>query len=322
MAASSELDRSAFVTGGSGFVGGALIRRLVGEGWSVRALARSDGSARKVEALGATAVRSDLDDRDALRAGAEGCAFAFHAAAHVEDDERDWETFERVNVKGTENVLAACREAGVRRFVHVGTEAALLVGQPLVHADETVPLRPDSPVPYSATKARAEAAVLAANEDGAFETVVVRPRFIWGVGDTTLLPQLVEQCKTGKLMWIGGGEHRTSTSHIDNVVEGLVAAGLRGRPGNAYFVLDDGDVAWKDFIGALVSTQGVEPPTRNLPKAVGAIVVRLPRSPLGKFAYWLSTQECTLDDAKIRRDTGYAPVKSREQGLAELRAAG
>src|SRR5205807_204497 len=81
---------------------------------------------------------------------------------------------------------------------HVGTEAALLAGQPLVNADETAPLRPDSPALYASTKARAEQAVRGANVNGVFETVVVRPRFVWGVGDTSVLPSLVEAVERGR----------------------------------------------------------------------------------------------------------------------------
>ena len=149
-----------------------------------------------------------------MRAGAEGCEFAVHAAATL----GDWgepEEFERGNVIGTENALRACADAGVRRFVHVGTEAALMAGRPLVNVDETAPLRPDSPALYSATKARAEQAVRAANREG-FETVVVRPRFVWGTGDTTLLPSIVELVKSGRFAWIAGGRTspppRTSTT--------------------------------------------------------------------------------------------------------------
>src|SRR4051812_637584 len=111
---------TAFVTGGSGFIGQALIRRLVERGQSVRALARSDGAAAKVEQAGAQAVRGDLDDVQALRDGAAGCQLAFHAAARL-GDWGPWEEFERINVQGTKNVVDACRDAGVRRFVHVGT---------------------------------------------------------------------------------------------------------------------------------------------------------------------------------------------------------
>ncbi|MFL5908969.1 MAG: NAD-dependent epimerase/dehydratase family protein, partial [Gaiellaceae bacterium] len=169
---------TAFVTGGSGFVGGALVRRLVRDGWTVRGLARSDASATAVRDAGAEPVRGDVSDLDALRTGARGAEVVFHAAAKVED----WgpaEEYERVTVQGTRNALAAARDAGVRRFVHVGTEAALMAGKPLVNVDETAPLRPDSPAPYPWSKAKAEQAVRDANGDG-FETVVVRPRFVWG----------------------------------------------------------------------------------------------------------------------------------------------
>ena len=135
----------------------------------------------------------------------------------------------------------------MRRFVHVGTEAALLAGQPLVNVDETAPLRPDSPALYSSTKAKAEQLVLEANRDG-FDTVVVRPRFVWGRGDTTLLPTLAQMVRSGRWAWIGGGRHRTSTTHVDNTVQGLVLGADRGRPGNAYFVTDGDPIVFRDFV--------------------------------------------------------------------------
>jgi nucleoside-diphosphate-sugar epimerase len=225
---------AAFVTGGSGFVGGALIERLRREGWEVRALARSNSAAARVRERGAEAVPGDLNHVAAMRAAAEGCEVCFHAAAKVEDWGHRAE-FERLNVLGTENALAACREAGIRRFVHVGTEAALTAGDALVHVDEEAPLRPDSPIPYSATKAKAEQRVRAANGDG-FETVVVRPRFVWGRGDTTLLPAIVELVRSGRFRWVGGGRHLTDTTHIDNAVEGLWLGATRAPAGGVYFV--------------------------------------------------------------------------------------
>src|SRR5881398_947178 len=106
----TDLEQTAFVTGGSGFVGGRLIRRLVGDGWRVRALARSEQAVARVEQIGAEAVHGDLDSGAALRAGAHGCDYAFHAAAHLGAD-GDLASFEHVNVQGTENVLAAARDA-------------------------------------------------------------------------------------------------------------------------------------------------------------------------------------------------------------------
>src|SRR5687767_6398440 len=124
-----EAPATAFVTGGSGFIGGRLIRRLVEAGSRVRALARSDRAAEAVHDAGAEPIPGDLGDVAAMRAGAEGCDTAFHAAALLGEWGR-WEDFERGNVQGTRDALAACRTAGVRRFVHVGTEAALLDGRP------------------------------------------------------------------------------------------------------------------------------------------------------------------------------------------------
>jgi nucleoside-diphosphate-sugar epimerase len=229
-------------------------------------------------------------------------------------------------------VLDACREAGVRRFVHVGTEAATMAGQPLVRIDETAPLRPDSKADYCATKAMAEEAVRAANGDR-LQTVVVRPRLVWGTGDTTILPGVVDAVRTGRFRWIAGGHHKTSTTHVDNVVQGLVLGAERGRPGDAYFVTDGEPVVFRDFITELADTQDVEIPDKGVPKALAGVVtagseavfrgLRLKGTPpLTRLAYWLSALECTIDISKARDELGYAPVRTIEDGMAELRAAG
>src|SRR3954452_13786438 len=315
----TDLDQTAFVTGGSGFIGSRLIQRLVEEGWRVRALARSAEADARVEAVGAEAVRGDLDNGAALRGGAHGCAHVFHAAAHLGAD-GDWKAFERVNVQGTKNLLAAARDAEVKRFVHVGTEAALLAGEPLIEADERTPLRPDSPVPYSATKAKAEIAVLGASEEGVFETVSIRPRCVWGVGDTTLLPMIVEQARAGKWAWIGGGRNRTSTTQVDNVVGGVIRGARRGVPGQAYFVVDDGGpVVFREFVSELMRTQGVEPPSKSVPVAVARLLAAVGAIP--RFAFWVASQDCILDDTKAREQLGFAPVRSHDEGLAALRGA-
>jgi nucleoside-diphosphate-sugar epimerase len=311
---------SAFVTGGSGFVGGALIERLRREGWDVRALARSERAAERVRELGAEPVMGDLDDLHV-----EDCEVAFHAAAKVEDfgDPAD---FERVNVQGTRNVVAACRAGGVRRLVHVGTEAALMAGQPLVNVDESAPLRPDSPVLYSSSKAKAEEIVRGAD----FETVVVRPRFVWGRGDTTLLPQMVEMVRAGRFRWVGGGRQLTATTHIDNTVEGLWLAATKAPAGGVYFVTDGEPTVFRDFITEWVGTQGVSIPDKSVPpgvaKAAAASAERIWRllkrpgsPPLTRFAVWVSSQECTIDISRAQRELGYAPVTTREDGLRELR---
>lgn len=321
---------TALVTGGSGFVGGRLIERLVGDGYRVRALARSTQSAERVRRLGAEPVTGDLADRQALTEAASGCALAFHAAARV-GEHGSREDFVKDNVEGTRNVLDACATAGVRRLVHVSTEAVLLAGEPLVEVDETAPRRPDSPVPYSSSKAMAEDVVLSHRHAG-LEAVIVRPRFVWGAGDTTLLAAIVEMARSGRLLWIAGGTHLTDVTHVDNVAEGLVLAATRGEPGAIYFVTDGQRAQFREFVSALLETQGVTPPTRSIPGPVAAALVRageaawrvlpLPGSaPLSRFAYWVSSQECTIDISRARRELGYVPVVTREQGMAGLREA-
>jgi nucleoside-diphosphate-sugar epimerase len=318
---------AAFVTGGSGFIGGKLVQRLVAEGRPVRALARSEAAAERVAELGAEPVRGELGDRASLEAGAMGCDVAFHLAAHL-GEWGAWADFERGNVEGTRNALAACATAGAKRFVHCGTEAALMAGEPLVQVDETAPLRPDSRAPYPATKAKAEQAVRAASNDQ-FETVVVRPRFVWGKGDTTLLPEMVATVEAGRFAWVGGGRKITETTHVDNVVEGLILAAQKGRPGEAYFVTDGEPVVFREFVTALLRTQGVEPPDRSLPAWTAAPMacvcelawkaLPLPGDPpMTSFRSWLLTQECTINIAKARAELGYAPIVTHERGLAEL----
>ena len=318
---------TAFVTGGSGFVGGALIERLRAEGWDVRALARSDAAAGRVSERGAEPVGGDLGDTALLRAGADGCEVAFHAAAKVEEW-GDPAEFERLNVVGTENVIAACRDAGVRRLVHVGTEAALMAGSPLVNVDEAAPLRPDSPVLYSSSKAKAEQRVRAANGNG-LETVVIRPRFVWGRGDTTLLPALVELVRAGRFRWVGGGGHLTATTHVDNTVEGLWLGATKAPAGSVYFVTDGEPVVFREFISRMLETQSVTPPTGSVPagvaRAAAAATERLWRTlrrtgtpPLTRLSVWVSSQECTIDIGRAERELGYRPVKTRDEGLAEL----
>ena len=324
------MQRAAFVTGGSGFIGGALVHRLVADGWRVRALARSDASAHVVADRGAEAVRGDLDDVAAMTVGMRGCDVAFHCAATL-GEWGDRESFEHGNVEGTRNVLEAARRSGVRRVVHVGTEAALLAGDPLVMVDEHAPLRPDSPALYSSTKAKAEQQVIAAAGDD-LEALVVRPRLVWGPGDTTITPTLVEMVKNGRFAWIGGGHHMTSTTHVDNVVEGLVLAADNGASGAAYFVTDGEPIEFREFITRLLATQGVSAPKRSLPRGLARAIagggerlwslLPLPgQPPVTRLAFWLSALETTIDISRARNELGYAPVRTIDDGLQELAQA-
>ena len=154
------------------------------------------------------------------------------------------------------------------------------------------------------------------------ETVVVRPRFVWGAGDTTLLPILVDMARSGRLRWIGGGRQLTSTTHVDNTVEGLVLAAERGTPGNAYFVTDGSPVVFREFVCALLATQGVQAPGGRASAVGRASVARVSElawrllplpgePPVARFGVWASGLEATIDDAKAREQLGYRPCHAR-----------
>jgi nucleoside-diphosphate-sugar epimerase len=315
-----------FVTGGSGFVGQALVRALVARGEQVVAMSRSERSDAVLQGLGAQPVRADLDTVDA--AALRSCDAVIHAGAHVEDW-GPWETFERINVRGTERLLAAAREAGCRRFVHVGTEAALFDGGPLVQLDETAPLALGSPFPYSRSKALAEAAVIAADAPG-FATIVIRPRLVWGPGDSTVLPVILEAARKGQFAWPDGGTQLTSTTHLHNLVHALLLALEQGRGGQAYFVLDGPPVPLRVFLSRYAATAGAELGERSVPgwllRAAAAVTEALfglagKKPPLTRFAASMISREVTLKDDKARSELGYAPVVSLDQGLAQLASA-
>jgi nucleoside-diphosphate-sugar epimerase len=320
-----------FITGASGFVGGAAARRLIAQGHSVRAMSRSDKSDAVLRALGATPVRCSLDDVAAEHLS--GCEAVIHAAAFVEA----WgppDAWDKANVGGTQRMLLAARRAGVSRFVHIGTEAALIHGQDLVDVDESYPLAFGSPYPYCRTKALAEQAVKDANDvAGNFTTLVLRPRFIWGPGDQTLLPIILEMAKTGKWVWIDHGAAQTSTTHIDNLVDAIALALTGGEPGAAYFILDEGQRSLREIIDGMAGAVGVTLPAKSIPYWLAASVAWCAETawrtlslrgepPLTRHAAMVMARTCTLRGDKARRELGYVPSVSVAAGLRAMAGKG
>lgn len=314
-----------FVTGASGFVGGAATRKFVAAGHDVRAMSRSEKSDAAIRALGVEPVRCDLENISAAHIGE--CEAVLHCAAFVEQ----WgpiEAWKRFNIDGTAAVLKAAKNAGAKRFIHISTESVLWRGQHLRDVDETYSLALDSPYPYSWTKARAELLVRdAATPD--FTTIILRPRFIWGPGDTTLLPVIEAMAKAGKFMWIDHGRARTSTTHIANLTHAIELALTQGRTGQAYFVLDDGITTMKEIISGLAATRGITLPETSvaawLADFIGAasegawrLFALKGEPPLTRFGAMIMSRECVLKGDKARAELGYAPVTGVAEGLREM----
>lgn len=207
------------VTGGSGFLGAEVCRRLVARGHAVRSLQRGH---RVLPPHGAEAVLGDLRDTAAVADAVRGCDAVVHTAAlaDVWGPRRD---FEAVNIAGTAAVLDACRQHGVTRLVHCSSASVVFAGKDLEGVDESAPYPRRFLAPYPWSKARAEQLVLAANSPR-LATVSLRPHLIWGDGDPHLLPGLRAAVRRGRLPLPGTGANRVDTVHISDAAEAHVLA--------------------------------------------------------------------------------------------------
>jgi nucleoside-diphosphate-sugar epimerase len=324
--------RIAFVTGGSGFVGQRLIAQLVAAGWTVRALARRQDAAAIVAALGATAIKGDINDPAALKAGMAGSSVVFHVAALFKlwGDRRD---FDHVNVGGTRAVIDMAAATGSVRKVVAVSAAAVVMGdpEPMVGVDETAPVQGRSFAPYALSKGDAERIVLSANGcRPSFDTIAIRPPMIWGAGMPTL-EHMVDTVAAGKWQWVGNGDQAMSTCHVDNLVHALLCAADHGVGGAAYFVADAETGTLKSVIGGLLATKNVHAADKaisfNAAWAVAGVmglawrVFRLAgEPPITRQMLRLIGKPFTIRWDKARRELGYVPQVSWNEGIARMGA--
>jgi nucleoside-diphosphate-sugar epimerase len=326
----SPSHRIAFVTGGSGFVGGHLIGALLNKGWEVHALARSADAAAAVRELGAEAVTGDLDDRDALQRAMKDAEVVFHVAAHF----KLWgprALFDKVNVEGMRTLVdAAAASSSVRRVVAVSA-AAVVMGdpEPMAGVIESAPRQDRSFAPYGSSKAEGEKILLAANGmRPGFETIAIRPPMIWGKGMPTL-DHMVETVHAGRWQWPGGGEQAMSTLHVNNLVDALILAADHGKGGETYFVADAEEGTLKSIIGGLLATRGVDGGNKSIgfgtawtmAGIMGAAwrILRLKgEPPITRQMLRLIGQTFTVRIDKAKRDLGYMPRVSWKQGIDEM----
>ena len=320
-----------FVTGGSGFIGRHLLAALQKADIPVRALVRSAKSAAIVAHYGAEPIHASLTDEQTLQQAMAGCTTVYHLAATMDHTVAAAVMVETI-VTGTEVMLRAAKQAKVKRFIYLGSAAIFAGGKPLVNADETWEI-PAHPVGiYPQTKAQAEQAVMQAN-NADFTTIVLRPCYVWGVGDTANMPQILDNVRQKRFTWIDNGNYRISTCHVENVVAGMLAARERGNGGHAYFLTDGSPITLREFFDGLISAHGLDAGERTSPRwlvMAFATLLELPWKVLPlkssppdhlRSVVHLLGQENTVSDAKAQRELGYKPVVSREQGLHALRAS-
>lgn len=320
----------ALVTGGGGFLGGAIVGRLLADGWDVASFAR--GSYPALAALGVEVHRGDIADRDAVERAVVGCDVVFHVAARVGVGGAP-AAFRTANVDGTAAVVAACRRRGVGRLVFTSSPSVVHGGGDLVGVDESHPYPARHLAAYPATKAEAERLVLAANGTS-LATTALRPHLVWGPGDTHLVPGLVERARRRRLRFVGGGGAVVDATYVDNAADAHVLAAQRlasdGAPaGKAYFVANGEPRPVAELVNGILRAAGLPEEHRSVPfpiaYAAGAaaeVAWRLARRtdepPLTRFLVRQLATAHWFDLAAARRDLGYEPQVSTEEGLARL----
>lgn len=313
------------ITGATGFLGGTLARHLHQIGWQVTALGRNPDAGQALADLGIRFVQADLRDRQSILAACTDQEVVFHCGAAV----GTWGNtryFYDVNVGGTDNLVAGCLQAGVRRLIHVSTPSIYFSTQDRFNLKEDDPLPPPINV-YAATKLTAERVVARAYRDG-LPVITLRPRAIFGPGDTTLFPRILTALQSGRLPIIGDGTNVQDLTYIDNVVDALLLcvdspAFTLGR----HYNISNGEPThiWA-LIAHLCAELNLPMPTRKvpllLPMALATAmetIYKLLRigqePPLTRYTVSMLASSMTLDISAAQYDLGYVPKVRVAEGI-------
>jgi nucleoside-diphosphate-sugar epimerase len=265
-------------------------------------------------------ARGDLRDANAVHAACAGVDAVIHAGALSQPWGRP-EDFEAVNVAGTQNVLDACRAAGVRRLVHISSPSVAFTGSDQREIGDDVPFAARCLSVYSRTKQAAESLVARSG----VPSVVLRPKALFGPGDRTLLPRLVALAESGRLVQIGDGSNEVDLTYVDNAVDAIVAALASERAlGRTYHVTNGEHARLWDVIRELIAGLGFDPHLRIVPyRAAWTIAAGLelrarlfggePR--LTRYTVAILARTQTYDIRGAQRDLSYVPRVSLAEGL-------
>jgi dihydroflavonol-4-reductase len=304
-----------FVTGGNGFIGSRVVRRLVGDGHDVRCLLRPSSRTHRIDDLTFERIVGDLADREALERGAADCDGCIHLAGISSWDEIASPDVEETIVGGTRRVLEAVRTVPGPRFVYVSSAAAVNGSDgPAVFDEETAFGLEGSGLRYALAKHEAEELVLAAARDG-LHAVIVNPGETYGPDDDEWITAgpIRDTLRNWPALAVRGG---ASVVHVDDVADGIVAALERGRSGERY-ILGGDNLAIEEIVRTTLAEAGARKPVVVVPAAVLRAVVRICRlvrlpPPIPPDLVGYACRYWFVDSSKAERELGYRPRPARE----------
>jgi nucleoside-diphosphate-sugar epimerase len=319
-----------FVTGGTGFIGGAVVRQLRARGDDVVALVRNPAKGAPLEELGCTIVAGDLNDERAIRAGMEGCDAVIHAAAvyEVGIPASERQSMREANVGGTERVLGAALEAAIPKVVYVSTVGIFgnTNGQIV---DESYEHQGDFLSEYEKTKWEAHQVAKRLIGEG-LPCVIVQPGGVYGPGDTSSIGVMLDQFLSGKMPLIPFPDLGMCLTHVEDIAGGIILGLDKGRVGEAY-VISGPVTTVREAIGVVAAETGRKAPKHALPTGlmkaltpIGPLVGKLMGQPPNLRELISSADGVTFwaNHEKATRELGYEP-RGLEEGLhAMLEADG
>lgn len=324
------MSRRILVTGGNGFIGRALVARFAELGFDVICADIDDRPFRNDVKF----VKLDIRDRKAVIRACAGMDSIIHNASLVHTKKNREEDIWAVNYGGSENIMDACVEHSIPRLLYISSASAVYEGNDIENGDETLPYSRISQAPYADSKIQAEKDILAFSGSGITQTCAIRPHLVFGAGDKRFVAAILEKARQGKLSRaIGNRDKLSDFTYIDNLVDAVVAAEdklTRNSPvgGQAYFITNGEPIAFFNFVEKFLMAMGYPPITGKVPYwlayAVAAIAEGIDtlkggtlnaESGLTRFAVRYMVTHHYFNIAKARRDLGWAPKVSLQEGI-------
>jgi 2-alkyl-3-oxoalkanoate reductase len=323
-------DSQILVTGGGGFLGGAIVRQLLDRGAKVSSISRQHYP--DLEKLGVDQIQGTLTDAEIVETAVSGCDVIFHVAAKA-GVWGPYEDYYQSNVVGTENVINACRKHGVQRLVYTSSPSVVFNGQDMEGVDESVPYPDHFEAHYPKTKAIAEQKVIAANDD-TLATVSLRPHLIWGPGDNHLVPRIIAKGKAGQLRRIGNRDNMVDSIYIDNAAAAHLQAAEKLHPGSQvagknYFVSQDQPISVWELINRILACANVPPVSKSISAGAAYFAGKCFENIYGilginsepRITRFVARELSTahwFDISAAKNDFGYHPAVSLDEGLERL----